>query len=206
MHYKWLQQGLGASDLIVIFGGWAIGSGVFEDLETTADVLFVSDYRDLDFELPDLYQYKTRTLVAWSFGVASYCYWQQGHPDPFSRKVALNGSMNPVDRLCGIEPRVLQRTIDALSNESFQIFLSRCFGEEQPRQSIDTSACRAELVAIQQRDYSQVIQVWDKVWISRDDQIIPFKNLQRAWGDQAVVLGAPHVPFDMWTTWKEILG
>ncbi|OUS06242.1 hypothetical protein A9Q96_09655 [Rhodobacterales bacterium 52_120_T64] len=205
MHQKWLQRDLDASGVIVIFGGWAIGSGVFEHLKTSADVLFISDYRDLDFELPDLDHYETRTLVAWSFGVASYCYWQQRRRDPFTRKVAINGSMAPIDQLCGIAPRTLQKTIDTLSNESFQVFLARSFGEEQPLHSIDISARRAELVAVQQRDYSQTIQVWDKVWISRDDQIFSFKNMQRAWGDQSDVLDAPHVPFDMWTTWKEIL-
>ena len=115
MHCQWLKRSADASQVIVIFGGWGIGSDVFAHLKTTADILYISDYRDLEASLPSLDPYQSRVLVAWSFGVASYCYWQKNHGDVFDRKIAINGSMIPIDRRFGIPPRAMQATIDTLS-------------------------------------------------------------------------------------------
>lgn len=205
MQHQWLKRTPEASQVIVIFGGWAIGAEAFAHLKTTADILYVSDYRDLAADLPEVQHYETRVLVAWSFGVASYCHWQQGRVDIFDRKIALNGSMTPIDRLSGILPRNMQKTIDTLSFESFQIFLTRCYGQEQPHQPIDVSARKAELIAVQTRDYTNAAQNWDKIWISRHDKIFPLTNMQRAWPQRLNVLDGPHVPFAAWTSWDEVI-
>lgn len=205
MKHQWLQRRLGATQVIVIFGGWAIDPKVLAHLTTVADVIYVSDYRDLDHTLPELQLYDTRILVAWSFGVASYCCWQQGRSDPFDCKIAINGSMTPVHRKTGIPPVIMQKTIDTLSAKSFQIFLTRSFGHEQPHQSIDIAARKAELIAVHTRDYSDIAQHWDKVWISRDDQIFPFANMQRTWQGTLNILEGPHVPFAAWSSWDQAL-
>ena len=173
MQHQWLKRAVNASQVIVIFGGWAIGAEAFAHLQTAADILYIWDYRDLETDLPELQYYETRVLVAWSFGVASYCYWQQDRVDIFDRKIALNGSMTPVDRFSGIPPLIMQKTIDMLSNDSFQVFLARCYGKKQPHQSIDVLARKAELIAVQARDYTGGTLHWDKIWISRSDKIFP---------------------------------
>lgn len=205
MQREWLKRTPDASQVIVIFGGWAIGPEAFAHLKTTADILYISDYRDLAADLPALQHYETRVLVAWSFGVASYCYWQQGRADIFDHKIAINGSMTPIDRLGGIPPLIMQKTIDTLSNESFQVFLARCYGKKQPDQPIDVPVRKAELIAVQSRDYTGVAQNWDKVWISRHDKIFPFANMQRAWQEPLNVLDRPHVPFATWVSWEEAI-
>lgn len=205
MQHQWLKRGPNASQVIVIFGGWSIGAEAFAHLKTTTDILYISDYRDLAMDLPELHHYETRVLVAWSFGVASYCHWQQGRIDVFDLKIALNGSMTPIDRLSGIPPLIMQKTIDTLSNESFQVFLTRCYGKKQPHQPIDISARKAELIAVQSRDYTGVALNWDKVWISCHDRVFPFVNMQRAWQEPINVLDGPHVPFADWTSWEEVI-
>ena len=145
MQVRWLKQSADASGIIVIFGGWAIGSGVLSHLEGDQDLLFVDDYRTLDSDLPDLSAYSQRTAVAWSFGVAAFAHWLAGRPDIFNRKVAITGSLSPVDRRLGIPPVVFERTVQGLTEESYQGFLALCFGETQPRQDIDVDARRAEL-------------------------------------------------------------
>lgn len=205
MQYHWLKRGPDASQVIVIFGGWATSPEAFAHLKATADILYISDYRDLATDLPKLHHYETQTLVAWSFGVASYCHWQQDHADTFDRKIAINGSMTPVNRLSGIPPLIMQKTIDTLSYDSFQVFLTRCYGQEQPHQPIDVSARKAELIAVQARDYTDVAQNWDKIWISRHDKIFSFANMQRAWPEPLNILDGPHVPFAAWTSWDEVI-
>ncbi|MEE9389134.1 MAG: pimeloyl-ACP methyl esterase BioG family protein [Paracoccaceae bacterium] len=205
MQLQWLKRRPNAPLVIVVFGGWALGAGVFAHLETTADILFVSDYRDLACDLPTLDHYETRVLVAWSFGIASYCAWQKGRVDIFDRKIALNGSMTPVDRRVGIPPVIMQKTIDTLSDAAFQVFLTRSYGKKQPHETIDVPARKAELIAVNSRDYRGGELHWDKVCISRHDKIFPFNNMQRAWQVPLDVLGGPHVPFAAWETWDEVI-
>lgn len=203
----WLRRTPDAADVLVIFGGWAVGDAVFSHLEGRADLLFVSDYRSLDRDLPDLSSYKTRTLIAWSFGIASYGHWQKGRPDVFGRKIAMNGSMTPVNRETGIPPQAMQKTVDTLSEESFQLFLARCFDRKMPRQTIDVPARKAELVAVLDRGDAPCL-LWDRIWLSRKDRIFPFASMERAWLAQAHAvrsLDAPHAPFSLWKSWDEIV-
>ena len=205
MQQQWLKCQSGATELIVVFGGWAIGPSVFAHLTTDADILYLNEYSTLDYALPDLSAYKSRTLVAWSFGVASYGHWQQDHHDPFTRKIALNGSMSPVDRRTGIAPKIMQQTIDTLSQDSFQTFLNRCFNTPQPPHPIDVPARRAELIAIQARGSANKKLSWDRVWISGQDRIFSAANMARAWPDATLLPDAAHVPFSTWTSWHEVL-
>jgi len=208
MRAEWLQRHPGADAVIVIFGGWAIGPTVWAHLRTGADVLHVSDYRSLADDLPDLSAYPTRSLIAWSFGVASYALWQVARPDPFQRRVALCGSTVPVDRQKGIPPQMVRMTSDNLSHAGFQQFLTRCHGAEQPAQDIDVAARRAELDAIAARDYGGLSQTWDRIWIATDDRIFPPANLRRAWAATAGVvreIAAPHLPFARWSRFDEVL-
>lgn len=205
MRWQWLKQAPGAETVIVVFAGWAIGPEVFLHLEGSQDVLFVDDYRNLDAPLPDLSAYGHRALVAWSFGVAGYGHWQARHGDLFDRKVAVNGSPTPVHRDTGIPPVLMQKTIDTLSQASFQMFLTRCFGGRQNFQEIDVAARKTELNAILKRGDAPELN-WDRIWLSRNDRIFPLANLQRIWAGQgAKLLDAPHVPFASWSTWQAVM-
>lgn len=207
MHHIWLKQSNKANRVIVVFGGWAMGSDVLSHLEGTSDVLFISDYRDLTYALPDLSHYTHCTLVAWSFGVASYCHWQAKNADYFDIKVAINGSMTPVDRACGIPPQVMQKTIDRLSYESFQVFLMRAHNAKVPEQTIDVSERKAELIAVRERGDAPA-QTWDRIILATKDRIFPLANMERAWATQVdaiKLIEAPHVPFASWQQWDDLL-
>lgn len=205
MQYLWRRREPGATKVIVFFGGWGIGPEAYSHLDMESDLLTVWDYRDLNRELPEILHYDSRTLVAWSFGVASYCLWQQNWPDVFTRKVAINGTMTPIDRRTGIPPVVVEKTIDTLSEESFKFFVARCYGQKQLFSPIDVAELKTELIAINNRDYSTAKQTWDRVWVSRQDKIFPFANMQRAWQQPIDIIDKPHVPFTAWTSWEEIV-
>ncbi|MEC8573421.1 MAG: pimeloyl-ACP methyl esterase BioG family protein, partial [Pseudomonadota bacterium] len=164
MEIRWLKQNK-AADVIVVFGGWAVGPDVFAHLAGPQDLLFASDYRNLDAELPDLSGYQNVTLVAWSFGVAAYAHWQKDRTDPFDRKIAVNGTLAPVDEARGIPPAVLAKTAEGLSEQSFAQFLRRTFNAPQPPRSIDVEARRAELHAVAARGAAPAV-AFDQVWLS----------------------------------------
>lgn len=204
MDVRWLRQG-GADQVVVVFGGWGVGPSAFEHLGGAQDVLFVDDYRDLVADLPDLSGYARRNLVAWSFGVASYAHWQLGRPDPFQRKIALSGALTPVHRTTGIPPSIFRATLDALSLETYQDFLTRAFGCAQPHAAIDVVARRDELAAVAARGDAPATS-FDRIWIGNADKIFPPANLTRAWSGQAVRhVDAPHACFMAQTSWDEVL-
>ncbi|UWQ36184.1 DUF452 family protein [Leisingera aquaemixtae] len=204
MEFRWLKQN-SAAEAIVVFGGWAVGPEVFWHLDGPQDILFASGYGDLGAELPDLSGYDHVSLLAWSFGVAAYGHWQQGRPDPFRRKVAVNGSLKPVNRSAGIPPAVFRKTAETLSLESFQSFLTRVFGQPQTPEPLDVEARRSELMAVERRGDAPQTR-FDRIWISSGDKIFPPANLQRAWAGQAVrLIDAPHAPFGQFATWEALL-
>ncbi|WP_164660176.1 pimeloyl-ACP methyl esterase BioG family protein [Tropicibacter sp. Alg240-R139] len=208
MKTNWLQQSNTADEVIVIFGGWALGAAPFDHLHGPQDVLFVQDYRDFMTALPDLSSYARATLVAYSFGVASYAHWQATHPDPFDRKVAINGTCTPVNRVTGIPPVALSKTIETLSPQAYQLFLARCYGVKQESAEIDVDARKAELIAIGERGDASVV-AFDQIWISSADKIMPAANQLRGWQGQenrVTQIDAPHVPFACWSNWQEVIG
>ncbi|PCJ10541.1 MAG: biotin synthase [Rhodobacteraceae bacterium] len=213
MQFRWLKRGQalsGASagpnaEVIVVFGGWAVGPEVFQHLTGPQDILFASDYRDLEADLPDLSSYARVSLVAWSFGVASYGHWQQGRADPFGRKVAVNGTLTPVNRATGVPPSAMTRTIETLSQDAYQLFLIRVFNLEQPQSDIDIAARREELQAIERRGDAHDV-TFDLVWISCSDKIFPPANQARAWSEDMVRdIQAPHAPFGQFKAWQELM-
>ncbi|EDZ48538.1 pimeloyl-ACP methyl esterase BioG family protein [Leisingera daeponensis] len=204
MEFRWLKQNQ-AAEAIVVFGGWAVGPEVFWHLDGPQDILFASGYSDLNADLPDLSGYERVSLLAWSFGVAAYAHWQQGRPDPFHRKVAVNGSLKPVNRSAGIPPAVFRKTAETLSLETFQSFLTRVFGQPQTPEPLDVEARRAELMAVERRGDAPQTR-FDRIWISSGDKIFPPANLERAWAGQAVrLIDAAHAPFCQFETWEALL-
>ncbi|MCZ4270865.1 pimeloyl-ACP methyl esterase BioG family protein [Maritalea porphyrae] len=204
MQFDWVKRD-NNKDIIVVFGGWAVGFAPLAHLQGDVDVLFVSDFRDISADLPDLAQYENKSLVAFSFGVAAYAHWQAIHADPFSFKVAINGTVTPVDRQSGIPPVIMQKTIDALDPDSLQVFLMRCFGEKQPYLDADIAALKEELEIVQQRGAAPIVD-FDKVIVSDKDRIFLSANLKRAYEnkDFATVSG-PHIPFGAWSRWEEVV-
>lgn len=204
MQIEWVKQDHN-KDVIVVFGGWAVGFAPLAHLEGDIDVLFVNDFRDIAADLPDLSQYENRSLIAFSFGVAAYAHWQVGHTDPFTLKIAINGTVTPVDRQFGIPPIIMQKTIDALDPESLQVFLMRCFGERQPFLEADIDALKDELIIVQQRGSAAPME-FDKIIVSDKDRIFLSANLKRAYeGENVATVQGPHIPFASWTRWEEIL-
>lgn len=207
MQVEWLQHSGSADEVIVVFGGWALGPAPFAHLQGPQDVLFVQDYRDLSTTLPDLSGYAQVTLIAYSFGVASYAHWQANNPDLFDTKIAVNGTLTPVNRATGIPPVAMKKTIETLSVQAYELFLMRCFGAKQESTQIDVDARKAELMAIGERGDAPTLR-FDHIWISTIDKIMPAGNQLRAWQEQTdrvIQIDSPHVPFARWSTWDEVI-
>ncbi len=203
MNHRWITQTDTADTVITVFGGWGLGWAPFAHLEGDQDVLFVEDYRDLDHTLPDLGGYAQRWLLAYSIGVASFAHWMANHTISFNKTIAACGSLSPVDRRKGIPPAVYQATQDGLTDDSFQSFVALCYGVRQPNSVIDVAARKEELAQICHRGAAPEF-AFDQLFIATEDRIWPAANLNRAWGEKATRVDAPHVLFDRWTRWDDL--
>ena len=204
MRSLWLQQN-GADDLIVIFSGWALGAAPFAHLSGSADVLLLSDYRTLDFDLETLAPYARRSLIAYSFGVAAAGHALASTELEFDRKVAACGSLHPSDERFGIPPERVRQTADQLTEASLRQFARRS-GSPLP-EAPDIPDLQDELFAVIARGPAPD-PGFDRVWLGRNDRIFPPENLETAWRDRAEGvrwLETGHNPFAAFADWRDIL-
>ncbi len=203
MKKQWLARS-GTADLILIFGGWALGSAPFQQLSSDHDQLFVDDYIRLDDPLHETSDYDRVTLVSFSFGVVSAAHWVNDFNVRPTRLVAIGGTLYPADPRWGIAPEMIRATADNLTEASFSKFCRRA-GLGMPVPILDVPQARAELNAVIARGPAPELS-FDRIWVPQRDRIIPTSAQEAAWKDQASVVrgvDAPHVPFHKGQNWTE---
>ncbi|MBB4267037.1 pimeloyl-ACP methyl esterase BioG family protein [Roseospira visakhapatnamensis] len=194
----------GRSDLILVFGGWALGAGPFRMLAGADDVLLVDDYTRLDDPLPELAAYDRVDLLAFSFGVASAAHWLALTGVRPARLIAVSGTLSPADAEHGIAPEIIRATADHLCRDRFAKFCRRA-GLEGEAPAIDIDAARAELFAVIRRGPAPN-RSFDRIWIPDRDRIVPTRAQEAAWHrQQDAVTRVPggHVPFRSGQSWAE---
>lgn len=204
MRRQWLQRN-GAEDLIVVFSGWTLGAAPFAHLSGSADVLLLSDYRTLDFDVEPLAPYVRRNLIAYSFGVAATGHALASTELKFDRKVAVCGSLHPSDERFGIPPERVRQTADNLSETSLRQFARRA-GSALP-EDCDIAALQEELLAVIARGPAPN-PGFNRVWLGRNDRIFASENLEAAWREQAERvrwLETGHNPFTAFADWRDLL-
>jgi biotin synthesis protein BioG len=182
------------------------------------DVLHLHDYRDPSLA-PELFErlkgYRQRLVVAWSLGV--WAASRAGLTD-IARAIAINGTLDPVHTVKGIDPNLFQATLDGYDDDSRARFMRRIcggasglreFAAMAPQRSATDQ--RQELAAIRQQILAAapVARQWryQHAIIGARDLIFTEEAQRRAWADtpQTVVGGMPHVPFFAFDSWQEIL-
>lgn len=181
----------GASRLLLIFAGWGMDANPFRDLSRAGyDIAVVYDYRTLDLpEQTTLSSYDEICIIAWSFGVASAALFLDAHQQlPVTACVAVNGTLFPVDDNKGIPHAIFDATLRSLSPDSLKRFYRRMCGaaaavrqfeQKAPQRSFEELA--DELRAIASRRVPTEMSMWDTVYISDNDLIIPTENQLNAW-------------------------
>lgn len=205
MKHQWLAQ-TGTNELILVFGGWALGAAPFVELFGDQDVLLVDGYTTLDTNLPDLTSYGHISLIAFSFGVASAVHWLRETGFIPNRLIAVSGTFSPADATHGIAPAMIRATAENLTPSSFAKFCRRA-GLEPPAPALDVEAAKAELLAVIQRGPAPTMK-FDRIWVPDQDRIIPTQAQHAAWATQQQAirsLPGPHVPFRKGQTWAEWL-
>lgn len=217
MKHVWLNR-LRGERLLVFFAGWGMDPHPFDYLQCPdVDVLMLFDYRDL--LLPDavakaLDSYADRTLMAWSLGVAvaNLCCADLAHR--FDVRVAINGTVRPVDAEEGIAPEIFDGTIQNLDGRGLSRFIRRtCVHRDVHARYMLNPAQRPlvevheELQVLRELELSDAC-LFTQAMAGREDRIFIYENQVRCWARKSVpcrTIDAPHFPFYAWESWGEVL-
>ncbi len=176
------------------------------------DIAVAYDYRSLTAADEALLEsYGEICVVAWSFGVPAAQRFLRLHPGlPVTARVAVNGTLFPVDDHSGIPVAIFEGTLTGLSGATLTKFRRRMCGSSQAFATFSLSAplrtdieeLASELRAIRdlERPAADGLYLWDTVYISASDRIIPADNQRVAWeGHRRVIeVDGPHLPdFEM---------
>ena len=177
----------GAKQLLVFFNGWgmdATRTGVWE-LPDDTDLLVLSDYTEAPAPPPaEAAEYPRAILLAWSLGVwsAAAAGWSEALPP--GPRIAVNGTLTPIDAAEGIAPAVFDGTLANWGRpETREKFSLRISGTTAPvsERSADSQARELAALAARIRALPTPPNPFTEVFCGRRDRIFPFSVQQAAW-------------------------
>lgn len=218
MKYGWLHND-GRDRVVVFCNGWGMDPRPFRPLGTRKyDVLNLYDFRETDAaeKLPDLLAgYDEYTLLGWSMGVWAGQRLFADRRISFTRTIAVNGTLCPVDDRYGIPRDLFAGTMAGWSELARCKFYHRLCGgrdieqrflENQPERSLagqqeelayylDVAGC----IGVEKSIYREIV-------VSDKDRIVPTEHQLAYWGhDKVVRVAGSHFPFYRWTCWDDLL-
>lgn len=182
----------GNKKLILIFAGWGMDERPFRDLRLDGyDLAVVWDYRDMSLDISPFSRYSDIYLFAWSFGVYTAArVLAEGMLRP-TFKIAVNGSLNPIDDREGIPEDIFRGTLDNLSDRNLDKFYRRmCKDSGAFASFIACRPCRdihelkdelRSIACLSCDKNAPVATDWDRAVIAGNDRIFPAGNLRRSW-------------------------
>lgn len=208
-------------NLIVFFAGWSFDENPFKFLECkNYDLLFVYDYNDFEIpeELKNLEKYKHKSLITWSMGVFA-AYKIKDMFNDFEEKIAINGTVTPVDNSFGIPVKMFELTLKhsaiGLKGKFYQnVFNSHDeyerYSQTPVQRTIENRVSELENLydLIKKDNGLNYEKFYDKAIVSEFDKIIPPKN-QLASHEKnntpVITLATGHFPFYNFSSWSDIL-
>lgn len=206
MQKKFISRTPQTRRLVLIYAGWAMDWRPFRNLSLPGyDIMVVWDYRDLTFNWKPLMAYDEVCLIAWSMGVFAASVTIHELLPRITKRIAVNGTLEPVHDSKGIPEAVYHGTINALAPNTLRKFYRRMctdadqfakFSANMPKRPVGELG--DELRAIETNAIFHVEQVseWDLAIVSRHDSIFPTQNQVNAWRQIAPIrfMEASHLP------------
>lgn len=187
--------------LILVFAGWAMDRRPFETLHRKGyDVALAWDYRSFDFDCSIVEPYDEVVVIAWSFGVAASAIVMPLFHDKITCRIAVNGTLYPVDDYKGIPKKIFMGTLENMNARNLAKFYRRMAGTAEeynefartlPQRNIDELI--EELKVFRDITLNDGIS-FDMAIVGKNDAIIPSDNQLKAWGGiNTFVLNYPHM-------------
>lgn len=209
-------------NLIVLFLGWSFDENPVKFLDCNGyDILVVYDYNDISIpkELTNFSGYEKKILISWSMGVFTAYLLKDLFKD-FDYKLAINGTVTPVDNEFGIPVKLFELTLKHAESglglggkfyknvfqteEEFQKYL-----ETPVKRTIENRVSELEKLYDLIKNTDIVYEkFYDKAIVCEFDKIIPPKN-QIASHEKnnvhIVKLPYGHGPLYNFESWDEII-
>lgn len=154
------------------------------------DIAIVWDYRSLNSVGTLVCGYDEICIVAWSFGVFASTLCTSDIEDQVTKRIAVNGTLYPIDDLKGIPTAVFKGTLDGLNERTLYKFYRRmsasrksfeAFASNMPKRDIDELKDELSVfLTLQSTSHSEASR-WDAAIIGRHDAIFPAEAQLRAW-------------------------
>ena len=187
--------------LTLFFAGWGMDECPFMDYcSGNSDLLVCYDYRSLDFTL--LQGYQEIRLIAWSMGVWAASMVLQDMDLPICERVALNGTVTPVDDLKGIPQQVFEGTLEGLNEGTLEKFIRRmCLKKEnletflskRPQRAVEELQEELRRIGEQVKSCAVPSFAWERAVIGKNDLIFTAVNQRNAWtGTEVAEYDIPH--------------
>lgn len=183
--------------LLLFFAGWGADDRLFNlPVEAGYDYLLCYDYRSLDFDYTLLQGYTSIRLLAWSMGVWVASQVFRGKDFPWQMKLAVNGTLLPVDDGQGIPETVFSATLARFSEQTLVRFRRRMCGSveevkaflsHRPYRSVEE--LHEELAALGKAVACSGMPLfsWDKAVVGVRDKIFPAANQMNFWKGKTAV-------------------
>lgn len=196
----------GTNRLILVYAGWGMDWRPFAGLKHPSyDIIVVWDYTELTFDWSKFFRYDEICLIAWSMGVFAASLTIHEIEPRITMRIAVNGTLHPIDDHRGIPPAIWHGTHNALSPSTWWKFQRRMctsaaqyseFAAVAPHRTIQS--LRDELYALETHTIFHVEQVedWDMAIVGMRDGIFPAANQLNAWRGLTTVrtLDTGHLP------------
>lgn len=207
MQLKYTQLNVDNRRLILIFAGWAMDWRPFRNLEAHGyDIMVVWDYRELTVNWkPVLEAYDEVCLLAWSFGVFAASVTIHELLPRITKRIAVNGTLTPIDPERGIHPDIFANTLDGMSPNNLRrfyrsMFLSKesydAFRAVAPRRGIEEAIRELSDFEMHATFHAPQVSEWDLAIISDHDRIFMPSAQEKAWRGKAGIrrMNAGHMP------------
>lgn len=207
-------------NLIVFFAGWSFDANPFKFLDcANSDVLFVYDYNKISKldEFECFNNYRKKTLVSWSMGVFSSYLLRDVFRD-FDLKIAINGTLTPVDNDYGIPVRSFELTLKhACAGLEGKFYKNIFYTPEEFAKYSQTPVLRTIQDRVSElENLYDLIKItsdkegkfYDKAFVSEYDKIIPPKNQTAShFKNNTPVISLPfgHFPFYHFKKWEDFI-
>ena len=216
MQYHWLNK-QNNNKLIIFFAGWSFDYKPFEFLNCdNYDILMLYDYNSFNIPL-NIQEYDKTYLISWSMGVFAAYILRNNLPE-FTQKIAINGTLLPVDNDFGIPERPFLLTLKHAKTGLGKKFYENIFQTQEEFERYMLNPVERpidnridELNSLYKKIKAEKIDCqtyYDKAIVSRFDKIIPPQNQINFWQQNntpCTILETGHFPYYNFTCWNEIL-
>jgi biotin synthesis protein BioG len=188
--------------LILLFNGWGCDENIIRGVDKTGyDMLLVYDYTNVEAEkLQCIGGYEVIDVLAWSFGVmvADRC---MGEISNIGKRIAVNGSLYPIDNERGIPEMIFQKTLQTYNDENRKKFFIRMMGGLSrytayegflPGRTTFSQLEELQSLAVLAGQPPSQKQDWNLAVISKNDRIFPSANMSNAWADISYFVEGSH--------------